>query len=126
MKEIFIVEDNEHIRELLEFILTDQEYAVQSFPNARSFQKLITTKHPDLILMDIMLPDGNGLEMCNKLGFNEETSYIPVILMSAHATLDKQHCAVDFIPKPFDVEDLLNRIGIQLQAPRSRKGERKL
>jgi len=115
MKEIFIVEDNDHIRELLEFILSDQDYSVQSFPNARSFQDQINTKHPDLILMDIMLPDGNGLEMCNNLGFSEETSNIPVILMSAHANVNKDNCAVDFIPKPFDVEDLINRIGVQLR-----------
>lgn len=115
MKEIFIVEDNDHIRELLEFILIDQDYVVKSFPNARSFQNQITSKHPDLILMDIMLPDGNGLEMCNKLGFSEDTSNIPVILMSAHANINKDNCAVDFIPKPFDVEDLINRIGIQLK-----------
>lgn len=115
MKEIFIVEDNDHIRELLEFILIDQDYAVKSFPNARSFQQLITTKHPDLILMDVMLPDGNGLEMCKTLGDNEDTCGIPVILMSAHANISKDNCAVDFIPKPFDVEDLINRIGIQLK-----------
>lgn len=115
MKEIFIVEDNDHIRELLEFILTDQDYAVKSFPNARSFQQLITTEHPDLILMDIMLPDGNGLEMCKSLGNNKETREIPVILMSAHANISKDNCAVDFIPKPFDVEDLIERIGVQLK-----------
>ena len=115
MKEIFIVEDNDHIRELLEFILIDQDYVVKSFPNARSFQNQITSKHPDLILMDIMLPDGNGLEMCNKLGFSEDTSNIPVILMSAHANINKDNCAVDFIPKPFAVEDHINRIGVQLR-----------
>mgnify|MGYP006198322185 FL=1 len=115
MKEIYIVEDNDHIRELLEFILIDQDYAVQSFPNARSFQNQITTKHPDLILMDVMLPDGNGLDMCNSLGFNKETSAIPVILMSAHANINKDNCAVDFIPKPFDVDDLIGRIGMQLK-----------
>lgn len=115
MKEIFIVEDNDHIRELLEFILLDQEYAVQSFPNAKSFQNQITVKRPDLILMDVMLPDGNGLEMCNNLGGNKDTSSIPVILMSAHAHINKDNCAVDFIPKPFDVEDLIGRIGMQLK-----------
>lgn len=114
MKEIFVVEDNDHIRELIEFLLTDREYVVRSFPNASSFQKLISNKHPDLILMDIMLPDGNGLEMCNKLGNNQRTSAIPVILMSAHSHITEEHCAVDFIPKPFDVEDLLERIQVQL------------
>lgn len=115
MKEIYIVEDNDHIRELLEFLLKDQDYVVKSFPNARSFKNQITLKHPDLILMDIMLPDGNGLEMCNKLGSNEDTSSIPVILMSAHANVPLDNCAIDFIPKPFDVEDLLGRISNQLR-----------
>ena len=116
MKQIFLVEDDRGIRELLEFILVSQNYQVESFPTAGDFKRTIPYSHPDLILMDIMLPDGNGMDMCNDLGSEMETRNIPVVLMSAHADAHsfKNSCARDFIAKPFDVEDLLVRIEKQL------------
>ncbi|MEG9327316.1 Response regulator receiver domain-containing protein [Salinimicrobium catena] len=113
MKKIFIVEDDEGIRELVEFLLTTQDYSVQAFPNARTFQKTVKEQVPDLFLLDIMLPDGNGLDLCKDLKESEETSHIPVVLMSAHANVDRLEGANDFIAKPFDVDELLLRIGKQ-------------
>lgn len=112
MKKIFIVEDDDGIRELLEYLFISQEFAVKAFPTAESFKKTIATQHPDLILMDVMLPDGNGMEMCRGLHGSRETNDIPVVLMSAHAdkNLTKNSCAKDFIAKPFDVDDLLSRV----------------
>ncbi|MEP6263117.1 MAG: response regulator [Gillisia sp.] len=108
MKEIYVVEDDKFIRELLELLLMDK-YKVRSFPNAEKFRKSIKIGKPKLILMDIMLPDGNGQEMCKNLAQDKETNDIPVILMSAHADIvDKT--ARDFIVKPFELNDLLFRI----------------
>lgn len=113
MKEIYVVEDDNGIRELLEFLLVSNEYTVQSFATAEAFRKNIRTAKPDLILMDVMLPDGNGLDMCKGLSQEENTSKIPVILMSAHANIKnlQNTCARDFIAKPFDIDDLLYRMG---------------
>jgi len=108
MKEIFIVEDDQDIRELIELLLSEA-YNVRSFPNAERFKQSIASGRPDLILMDIMLPDGNGQEMCKGLAQNMETNDIPVILMSAHTDI-VDDTACDFIAKPFDVDDLLLRI----------------
>lgn len=114
MKEIFIVEDDQDIRELIELLLSDS-YTVRSFPNAERFNTSIAREKPDLILMDIMLPDGNGQEMCKMLSQNKETNEIPVILMSAHTEIvDETAC--DFIAKPFDVDDLLFRIEKHIKA----------
>lgn len=115
-KEIFIVEDDDGIRELIEYLLISHNYKVQTFPNARKFKNSIPSQSPDLILLDVMLPDGNGLEICERLGENEETNNIPVVLMSAHAEIDpeKSTNARDFIPKPFDIEDFLYRIEKQV------------
>ncbi len=115
-KEIFIVEDDDGIRELIEYLLISHNYKVQTFANARKFRNTIPSQSPDLILLDVMLPDGNGIEICESLGKNEETNNIPVVLMSAHAEVDPNTStnARDFIPKPFDIEDFLHRIERQV------------
>lgn len=112
MKEIFIVEDDPDIRELIEYLLISLQFKVESFPNAEDFFTGISEHTPDLILLDIMLPDGNGLDICKELRDQQQTTKIPVLLMSAHAdaNLLKGHCADDFISKPFDIDDLVNRI----------------
>lgn len=112
MKEIFLVEDDEGIRELIEYLLLSKEYKVKAFPTAGKFRRSMTIQKPDLILLDVMLPDGNGVEMCRELGKGEDTSNIPVVLMSAHVddTVLQEDCVKDFIAKPFDVDDFLIRI----------------
>ncbi|MFD2517054.1 response regulator [Salinimicrobium flavum] len=67
-----------------------------------------------VFLLDIMLPDGNGLDLCRELKNNETTRKIPVVLMSAHADINSMEGADDFISKPFDVDELLRRIERQL------------
>lgn len=114
MKKIFIVEDDNGIRELLEILLQTYNYDVETFGTVKSFKKGIPGKIPDLFLLDIMLPDGNGLQLCRELKNNEETGDVPVVLMSAHADINRREGANDFISKPFDVEELLNRIEKQL------------
>lgn len=115
MKEIFIVEDDDGIRELIEFLLVSQQYSVKTFPTARAFHKTVPDEVPDLFLLDIMLPDGNGLDLCKELKKNENTRSIPVVLMSAHADINRMEGADDFIAKPFDVDELLSRIQRQLK-----------
>lgn len=116
MEEIFLVEDDADIRELIEFLLIDLNYEVQAFPTAEAFNKKIISHQPDLILLDIMLPDGNGADMCEKLKSGKNTSSIPVVLMSAHIdpSIKRQSCADDFISKPFDIDEFSNRIKRQL------------
>ncbi|HSI68696.1 MAG TPA: response regulator [Gillisia sp.] len=114
MKEIFVVEDDEGIRELIEFLLLSKHYDVKTFSTVRSFENNLPGKTPDLFLLDIMLPDGNGLDLCKQLKQTNITSSIPVVLMSAHANISRLEGADDFIAKPFDVDDLLQRIERQL------------
>ena len=114
MKEIFVVEDDDGIRELLEFLLVDRNFEVKTFPSVRSFESNLPGKTPDLFLLDIMLPDGNGLDLCKKLKQTQITRNIPVVLMSAHAHLSHLEGANDFISKPFDVDNLIEKINRQL------------
>ncbi|MBT8319165.1 MAG: response regulator, partial [Gramella sp.] len=84
MKLIYLVEDDQGLRELISFLLTDRDYEVEAFATAKNFEQGIENGQPDLILMDIMLPDGNGVELCKNLKKSEKKE-IPVLLMSAHA-----------------------------------------
>ena len=85
--------------------------------NAESSLDRIATAKPDIILMEIRLPDGNGAEMCRNFHLDKETTNIPIILMSANtdASVLAENRARDFIAKPFDVEELM--AGIQEQVP---------
>ena len=112
MKKIFLVEDDHGLRDLISFLLTDKNYDVEAFSNATTFEKGIENGAPDLILMDIMLPDGNGVELCKNLKESKDKKVIPVLLMSAHAdpNIADNSGACDFIKKPFDIEELYERI----------------
>ncbi len=112
MKTIFLVEDDHSLRDLINFLLSDKEYNVEAFPNANTFENGIKNGDPDLILMDIMLPDGNGVELCKALKLNSAKNNIPVILMSAHAdpSIADNSGACHFIKKPFDIDELYTEI----------------
>ncbi|MDT0688042.1 response regulator transcription factor [Autumnicola psychrophila] len=108
MKKIFLVEDDHALRELIGFLLTEKEYEVKAFPTVTSFTKVINKELPDVIVMDIMLPDGNGVDLCKSIREEQKTRDIPVLLMSAHAnpSIVNGSGANSFLAKPFDVEEL--------------------
>lgn len=113
MRKIFLVEDDDAIREVLEIFLTSENYIVESFSTVKEFQRRNLNDLPDLYLFDVMLPDGSGIELCEEIKSNEQNDGIPVVIMSAHAHLYqlKHLCDPDdFIAKPFDIDNLLNRI----------------
>ena len=112
MKKVYVLEDNDDIREIIEFLLIDGGYNFKGFPNAKSFYDGLTDL-PDMFILDIMLPDGNGLDICIDLKEREETKDIPVLMMSANTDMmtTKTRCdAEDFISKPFDIDDFVGRV----------------
>lgn len=116
-KLIQIIEDDEAIRDVIEYILQQSEFEVTVAANAREFKINLFNTLPDLILMDVRLPDGNGIQLCRKLKQSLDTRHIPVIIISAHASAEqssKEAFADDFISKPFDLDDLLKRVENQL------------
>lgn len=113
MGKIVLLEDDEGIREVLELILTSEDYVVQSFSSIGAFKKRDLTIRPDLFIFDVMLPDGSGIDLCKEIREADDNQDIPVLIMSAHARLAdlKGICHADgFIAKPFDINVLLNRI----------------
>lgn len=110
-KQVAVVEDNPNIRELIEYLLEDKQFDVVSFGTATTFLSNVTDIRPDLYLLDIMLPDGNGIDLCRQLKTNQETCKKPVILMSAHYDEIHPECeAADFIAKPFDINHFISRV----------------
>lgn len=110
MKQIIIVEDDKDIRELVEYLLVNEQFEVKSCANVKEFRQWIQRLSPNLILLDIMLPDGNGIELCRELAKDERTKNMPVILMSAHGRrnlVETEDCVRDFIEKPFDIDHLI-------------------
>ena len=112
---IYIVEDDESIREIEEYALKNVGHKVFGFPNATSFYKQMKDVIPDLVLVDIMLPDENGNEIVKKLRNNPETKKLPIIMVTAKTTdidlakgLDSG--ADDYIKKPFSVMELISRV----------------
>lgn len=106
-KLIQIVEDDGDIRFIVSFVLEDAGYVVETFENAQTFLNRKRREDVDLVILDVMLPDGNGIELCKQLKEQYATSKIPVIIMSAHANLEnvlQEGNADDFISKPFDID----------------------
>lgn len=112
---IYIVEDDVSIREIETIALKNSNYIVQAFENADDFYKKVDQIIPDLVLLDVMLPDDNGYEIVRKLRKNPATRRLPVIMVTAKSTemdmvkgLDDG--ADDYIKKPFSVMELLSRV----------------
>ena len=125
MQKIFCVEDDANIRELIEYTLTASGFQVSGFECAADFWKLLQTDAPSLILLDIMLPDEDGMQILKKLKSNHAYESIPTIMLTAKSgQIDKIKAldggADDYVTKPFDVPELISRINAVLR--RSQKG----
>ena len=112
-KHVFVLEDDDGLRELFTLLLEAESFKVNTFPTVKNFMLGLAQQQPDLIIMDVMLPDGNGLQVSIEVRENERTTDIPIIMMSAHRDFnqDKGNSpAEEFIAKPFDVDYLLARV----------------
>ena len=109
---IYIVES---IREIEEFALRNAGHKVIGFPDAKSFYKKLDEILPELVLVDIMLPDENGNEIVRRIRRNPDTRRLPVIMVTAKtAEIDLikglEDGADDYIKKPFSVMELISRV----------------
>lgn len=112
---IYVVEDDISIQEIETFALASVGYRVEGFATAGGFYEALDRQLPDLVLLDIMLPDEDGLSMVKKLRQRKDTSLLPVIMVTARTTeIDKVKGldigADDYMTKPFGVMELLSRV----------------
>ncbi len=113
MKKIYVVEDDQAIREVLEMVLSSEHYSVQTYSTVSDFNERDMSIDPDLYIFDVMLPDGSGITLCENIKNNTSKNHLPVIIMSAHADLHRitMTCQPDdFIPKPFDIGQFLQKV----------------
>lgn len=115
MAVIYIVEDDKNIREIETFVLKNAGYQVEDFECAKDFYRRLDEKLPALILLDIMLPDEDGLEIVKKLRARSGCRQIPILLVTAKTTeIDKVKGldigADDYMTKPFGVMELISRV----------------
>ena len=117
-KRIFVLEDNDDIREIVSILLEEENYEVFAYASIAALRMGVATgKQADLFLLDVMLPDGNGLDYCCELKAAEKTAAMPVIMMSANFSYTdmRTRCAAeDYIHKPFEINDFVKRISAQI------------
>lgn len=117
MAQILLIEDNSHIMKMNADELSDRGYEVLCADNLAQARNLLQFHQPDLIILDILLPDGNGIEFCREL---RELISIPVIFLSAMAE-DKdvveglQAGGEDYLTKPYNLDVLAARVEVQLR-----------
>lgn len=112
---IYIVEDDLNIQEIELFALKNSGYQALGFDTAKEFYKALENRLPELILLDIMLPDEDGMSILKRLRSRADTKKIPVILVTAKSTeIDKvkglDGGADDYIGKPFGVMEMIARV----------------
>ena len=115
MAYIYVVEDDNNISEIESFALKNAGHTVIECACGKDFHKLMRERIPDLVLLDIMLPDEDGLEILKKLRQVPETRRVPVIMVTAKTTeIDKvkglDMGADDYITKPFGIMELISRV----------------
>ena len=112
---VYVVEDDQNIGEIETFALRNTGYEVEDFAYAKEFYEGLGRRRPDVILLDIMLPDADGLEVVEKLRAEAGVRRIPIILVTAKTSeLDKVKGldigADDYMTKPFGVLELISRV----------------
>lgn len=114
-EKILVVDDEEHIAELISYNLTSNGYKVIVANNGNDAVKLAVEEKPNLILLDLMIPGKDGYDVCKDVRSNSEIRNIPIIMLTAKSEeLDKilglELGADDYITKPFSVRELLARV----------------
>ena len=112
---IYYVEDDKNIRDLATYALNQAGFEVVGFPCAEDFENACSSQMPDLVLLDIMLPGKDGLEILESMRLNPSTRHIPVMMLTAKGSeIDKVQGldlgADDYLAKPFGMMELVSRV----------------
>ena len=126
MATILVVDDEEPIQELLRFNLEKEGYVVCIATDGEEALKHVASDQPDLIVLDLMLPGMDGLEVCRRLRANPKFQQIPIIMLTAKGeeidtVLGLELGADDYMTKPFSPRELLARIKARLRRPNSQE-----
>jgi len=122
-KRVLAIEDESDILEVIQYNLEREGYDVLTSTNGGGGLELIRDEHPDLVLLDLMLPDLDGIEVCRQIRSDEEIKQIPVIMVTAKDTdseivLGLGVGADDYVTKPFNPQELVARVKAVLRRSR--------
>ncbi len=115
MTKVLVVEDEEDIADLVKYHLEKEGFAARTVGDGRRALELIVREHPDLIVLDLMLPGLDGLEVCRRLRAQNATQGIPIIMLTARGEevdriIGLEMGADDYVPKPFSPRELVARV----------------
>ncbi|MEN1760035.1 response regulator transcription factor [Anoxynatronum sibiricum] len=127
-KNILVVDDEEHILELLKFNLEKAGHQVHMAENGQEALKLLEMHQMDLMVLDLMLPDLDGIEICKRIRASEKYGMLPIIMLTAKSEeidriLGLELGADDYMTKPFSVKELVVRIKTVLRRTEHQVGE---
>ena len=126
---ILVVDDTPRVRQAITYLLNKKDYEITTAGNAIEAVNLISERLPDLIILDVMMPEVDGFQLCKKLKAARETKNIPVIFLTARTTPSDiakglETGAVDYIKKPYNSEELLLRVDLHLKLKKSKDNEK--
>src|SRR4051794_37775368 len=127
MRKIALIEDDSDLYALLQYNLEKEGFAFVGTQTGKGAIELCRRERPDLILLDIMLPDSDGLDICKGIRSHAELSHIPIVFLTARASetdriVGLELGANDYIVKPFFVRELIARIKIQFRGTQTGAG----
>jgi two-component system phosphate regulon response regulator PhoB/two-component system alkaline phosphatase synthesis response regulator PhoP len=128
---VYIVDDEQDIVDLISLHLEKSSFQVKGFLNATAFYQQLKQKTPDLIILDIMLPDEGGFEVCKYLKMDEQYMAIPIIILSARneetdKILGLELGADDYVSKPFSPGEMVARVKAVLRRKKTKLDEKKI
>ncbi len=132
MKELIaIVDDEPDILELVSLHLNKSGFTARGFADARSFTSFLEENTPDLIILDLMLPETDGLDICKDLKKKDSSSSIPIIMLTAKGEetdkiLGLELGADDYVTKPFSPKELVARVKAVLRRQSRREGPKRI
>ncbi len=117
---IFYVEDDEHIRDLTSYALRQAGFEVRAFPDGEGFVEACRTEQPQAVLLDIMLPGTDGIQLLRQLRADAATENIPAMMLTAKGTEYDAVCGLDagaddYLAKPFGMMELISRVNALLR-----------
>ncbi len=123
---VAVVDDEPDILELVSLHLRNNHFRVREFPDGSSFIKYLNSETPDLVVLDLMLPDADGFEICKYMKRKNNLSHIPIVMLTARSEetdtiLGLELGADDYVRKPFSPNELIARIKTVLRRTESRR-----
>lgn len=112
-KSVYLIEDDPDIAYIIQYVLEEEGMSVIVFSTIKSFKSDLHKHKPDLLILDVNLPDGNGLLLCDEIKTNSNYQDIPVMMLSAHCSTDLMiDNANAYISKPFNLDHLVSTVNL--------------